>query len=240
MKDPQTGCMICGEELVYDQGTEAHQCYFCGKEKESNVTCPDKHFVCDQCHQSSAVDIIEKFCLGTDWTDPIRIANHLMDNQKISMHGPEHHFLVPAVLLSAYYNILGKNGLKRKKIYIAKQRSSQVPGGFCGSHGNCGAAVGSGIFTSVVTGATPLAIKEWQLSNLVTANSLRSIALSGGPRCCKRDSFIAIKEAMAFTAEHLEVEMITDDRLICRFSQFNRQCTGKSCEFHTLYQERSG
>jgi hypothetical protein len=32
------------------------------------------------------------------------MALNLMKNPQIKMHGPEHHFLVPAVLLAAYYN----------------------------------------------------------------------------------------------------------------------------------------
>jgi hypothetical protein len=28
-----------------------------------------------------------------------------MNSEQVPMHGPEHHFIVPAVLLAAYYNI---------------------------------------------------------------------------------------------------------------------------------------
>ncbi|VUT25840.1 MAG: hypothetical protein MOIL_01256 [Candidatus Methanolliviera sp. GoM_oil] len=55
-------------------------------------------------------------------------------------------------------------------------------GGFCGYHGDCGAAVGTGIFISLITDATPLSKHEWKLSNLMTAKSLLSIANHGGPR----------------------------------------------------------
>jgi len=65
------------------------------------------------------------------------------------------------------------------------------------------AAVGTGIFISLVTGATPLSRKAWRACNLMTARSLMSIASLGGPRCCKRDSYLAIREATNF----LETEM---------------------------------
>ena len=75
------------------------------------------------------------------------------------MHGPEHHFLIPAVLLSAFYNVSGEPGEKEKKIKQARKRAENVLGGFCGFYGDCGAAVGTGIFVSVITGATPLSQK---------------------------------------------------------------------------------
>jgi hypothetical protein len=45
----------------------------------------------------------------------------------------------------------------------------------------CGAGMGTGIFISIVTGATSLSIEEWRLSNLATAKSLLSISEHGGP-----------------------------------------------------------
>ena len=35
-------------------------------------------------------------------------------------------------------------------------RATDIKGGFCGFYGNCGAAVGTGIYVSIITGATPL------------------------------------------------------------------------------------
>jgi hypothetical protein len=53
----------------------------------------------------------------------------------------------------------------------------------------------------------PLSRNEWMLSNLLTADSLRSIAFAGGPRCCKRNTFLAIVEAVYFVKERLHIEM---------------------------------
>jgi len=64
-----------------------------------------------------------------------------MKNPKIKMHGPEHHFLVPAVLLSAYYNKKKDSRKKEDKIKEARKRAEKILGGFCGSHGICGAAM---------------------------------------------------------------------------------------------------
>ena len=85
------------------------------------------------------------------------------------MHGPEHHFLVPAVLLSAYYNKKKYSRKKEDKIKEARKRVKKILGGVCGSHGICGATVGTVIFISLITNATPLSEKERKLSNQITS-----------------------------------------------------------------------
>jgi len=225
------GCVVCGRELVYDTDYKPMTCFFCGKETGSNVSCPEGHFICDNCHASSANSLIEQFCIHTNLTDPVEISELLMRQAQIKMHGPEHHFLVPAVLLAAYYNISGDEAEKEKKIKIAHARASKIAGGFCGTHGNCGAAVGTGIFISLITGATPLSGKEWKYSNMATGRALLEIAEKGGPRCCKRDSFIAIQNVIKFLKEKFDFDMPAS-HAHCEFSSRNKQCTQGDCYYY--------
>ena len=132
------------------------KCAICGQEYDSNVSCEQGHFVCDSCHSLPANDFIARFCIASNAKNPIEQAITLMRDPRIKMHGPEHHFLVPAVLLSAYYNVTGETDKKEEKINLAQKRAISVLGGFCGYQGDCGAAVGVGIFVSVKTGSTPL------------------------------------------------------------------------------------
>jgi hypothetical protein len=178
------------------------------------------------------MDMIQDFCLRSEKTDPLELANELMSNRKVLMHGPEHHFLVPAALLTAYYNFTGETNSKKKMLIKARKRSGLVPGGFCGSHGNCGAAVGSGIFFSLISFATPLSSESWQLSNLMTSKCLYHVAMSGGPRCCKRDTYISIREAVDFLREYEGVTLPMNRDIKCTFSHLNKQCIGNKCEFH--------
>lgn len=152
------------------------------------------------------------------------------------MHGPEHHYLVPAVLLAAFIN-LNKDGNYNKSgaLRVAKLRAEKVLGGFCGTHGSCGAAIGTGIFMSIITGSTPLAEKEWQLSNTLTAKSLLAIAEKGGPRCCKRDSFIAISEALVFLRERFDTDLPAGE-IQCEFSHRNKQCKFEYCNYFKGYK----
>ncbi len=229
----RSGCAFCGKELRYMDRPEELPCVFCHGLFSTQAKCVEGHFVCDTCHSLSANDLIEHFTITNTSTSPLRMAIILMKSPSVKMHGPEHHFLVPAVLLSAFYNMQGESGKKEAKIRKARQRAEKILGGFCGFYGNCGAAVGTGIFMSLMTDATPLSRKEWRLSNLMTADSLRAIAQAGGPRCCKRDSFLAILEALRFVKDEFLVEMDAGPgKVECEFHDLNKECLKAECPFY--------
>ena len=148
--------------------------------------------------------------------NPVEIARKIMEDPYIYMHGPEHHVMVGAVLLTAYRNSGGDIDLK-EALEEMKERGSQIPGGVCGFWGCCGAGVSTGIYMSIVTGATPLAGRSWGLANRTTAKALEAIGELGGPRCCKRDTFTAIRKAAEMTAQELGVEMDCPAEIVCTF-----------------------
>lgn len=230
--DVKNGCLVCGKELKYFENKRKIDCFYCGNSFETLVTCVDGHFVCDRCHSLSANELIFKTCITSRERDPLKLAVNLMKNSKVNMHGPEHHFLVPAVLISSYYNNREEYNKKEKALIKARKRANQILGGFCGSHGVCGAAVGTGIFISVITGANPLSEKEWKLSNQITAKSLEKIAFYGGPRCCKRNTLLSIVGAVSFVEEQLDFEIPVDKSIICEFSDLNQECIEEKCPFY--------
>ena len=71
---------------------------------------------------------------------------------------------------------------------------------------------GTGIFVSLVTNSTPLSVGEWRLSNLMTAKSLLTIANHSGLRCCKRNTYLAIKEAVNFVKLNFDITIKTKKR----------------------------
>lgn len=230
--EQRTGCLICGRDILYSEESRDLACTICGEVVSTTAACEAGHFVCDRCHGLEAVDLIEQFCLTTELDDPIAIACILMRYPAVRMHGPEHHFLVPASLIAAYCNHRGEPGRKGELLARARERASRVPGGFCGTHGTCGAAIGTGIFVSLITGSTPLKRQEWSLSNQMTARSLMAIARHGGPRCCKRNSWLAIRTAVTFLEERFSVSLPVDGPVRCGFSEINRECLLKECPFY--------
>ena len=200
----------------------------------STAACPSGHYVCDTCHAASGAEVIERLCAASSSTDPVALATELMRSPAVAMHGPEHHFLVPAVLLTAFDNAWGATERKAADLAEARRRAARVPGGFCGTHGNCGAAVGTGIFWSIATGATPLSEVAWGQSNRITAGALLSIANHGGPRCCKRDTYLALALAMTDVERFAPGTPWTASAPRCEHSERNRQCRGERCPFHAV------
>ena len=228
----QINCLVCGAGLKYEDNYTKTRCHFCQEEFESNVMCINGHFICDKCHSSPANEVISQVCIDSESKDPIEIALGIMRHPKVAMHGPEHHFLVPAVLLSAYYNLKSEPDLKERRIKSAQRRARNILGGFCGYYGDCGAAVGTGIFISLITRANPLSKDEWKLSNLMTARSLFAVANIGGPRCCKRTSFLSLIEASAFLREHFSMALPVSKNVKCEFNSLNKECLADDCPFY--------
>jgi hypothetical protein len=228
-----SGCLICGDDLQYSEYLTKRTCFYCGVKKEANASCRRGHYVCDVCHNGTAIDLIERCCSSTDFVSPLALAMTLMKNPAVKMHGPEHHFLVAAVLLAAFHNRTNaEKGEVTEKIKEARKRAGEVKGGFCGFQGACGAAIGTGIFMSLVTGATPLSDRERKLSNLITAECLRVIAEKGGARCCKRESFLAIITAVEFVRREFGVVLPVEPPIPCAFTALNRECLRERCSFY--------
>jgi len=230
METHKSGCLICGKPLRYFDPAAKLKCGICGREFESDVFCEEEHFVCDGCHSQAGYESISRLALSTGSRNPLLIAREMMENNFINMHGPEHHYLVIAALLAAYKNSGGLIDLA-KLLSTARKRAEKVPGGICGFWGACGAAIGSGIFISLVTGATPLSVDEWRLANLMTSRSLDSIARNGGPRCCKRNTYLAILSAVDFVRENMGLSLERPEAPVCSFFGGNPNCRKRACVF---------
>ncbi|MBQ2824724.1 MAG: SAM-dependent methyltransferase [Clostridia bacterium] len=172
---------------------------------------------------------IASLCLLEKSKNPLEILLNLVNSLDCPVHNPVHHVLVGSALLTAYKNAGGDIDLE-KALEELKKRAEQVPGGACGYWGACGAGISSGMFVSIVTGSNPLKNEEWKLSNLMTAKSLGAIGEVGGPRCCKRNSYIAIAQAVKFAKENLSVEMELQ-KIKCTHYTQNSQCIGARCPF---------
>lgn len=228
-----TGCLICGAELLYSGQTSAVDCFVCGKICTGNAKCKNGHFVCDECHSVSAGKIIIKYCAQTVEVDPVKIANNLMDMSAIKMHGPEHHILVPCALIASYSNVIKiEQSEKLRMLEEAYKRGKTIPGGFCGFGGACGAGIGAGIFVSIIEKATPLSKNEWKLANEMTSIALKKISKNGGPRCCKRDTYIAIEAARDFIQKYKNITMPSAEKNLCNYSHKNKECTGINCIYN--------
>lgn len=181
-------------------------------------------------------DYITEKCLAFFAADvsssPMQMVQEIMNHQGFPMHCPEHHYLIPAVLLTVSRKVQGESiEILKKDLAEAQKRAKNVLGGFCGYYGTCGAAVGNGIYASILTDTNPHSIETWPLVNRIVADTLHDIAQINGPRCCKRNTFFAIRCAGNFVKEYFGFAIGGQEEIACTYSQKNEDCKYDECPF---------
>ena len=142
--------------------------------------------------------------------------------------------MVGAALLTAYQNAGGEVDLPAA-LGEMMNRGKSVPGGACGFWGACGAGLSTGMCVSILSKSTPLTNEPFALSHQMTSIALGKIGEIGGPRCCKRDSFLSVLAAIDFIEAHFRVTM-EKPRVACRYFARNPQCIGTRCPFFKANQ----
>ncbi len=180
------------------------------------------------------VSFIKKRCLEYTGNKPLELAVEIMNNPIIRMHGAEHHYLTPAVLLTVFNNLSKKypnlsEKLDELEVYI----NNNAPRTCSLEAGTCGAAIGSGVFfiNFMQEQFTPKELDR--LSNYIRTESIRQIDEIGLSRCCKRDTYISLMVASKVMRENLNLDIeISEPK--CTFSLRNKSCGMEECPFFNL------
>jgi predicted RNA-binding Zn-ribbon protein involved in translation (DUF1610 family) len=230
--DKKEKCLICDNKIYYSERHMSMQCAFCGEFFYTNSICKNRHYICDECHIKRAIESITQYCEKTTQKEAVAIAFKLMNDKWVRMHGPEHAFLVTAVLITAYKN-RGYNGKWSFEATLdeAKKRAMKIPTNSCAYWGCAGEAIGSGIFASLVLKASPISVSERANANMITSRVLEQIAVYGGPRCSKRESLIAILVSSQFTEEYWKKPLSDFQGVECIFFEKNTECIKGRCPF---------
>ncbi len=245
-------CEICGKPLIFltqeDSGKNggdgtpqspmesfSSKCYYCGKVFEAQIRCPDGHYICDSCHSKEALQILSEICSTTTLTDPYALATQILHHPQVKMYGPEHHIMVPAVLLTALKNYQQTHDTPFSPVGISEiqegiRRAEKVPGGWCGFYGTCGAAIGAGITLSVLLHATPSTDHPRSLANSATAQALRKIA-DNHEHCCKRSVYHAISAVLSILRKEFQVDLALPP-FACEFTLKNEKCEQTRCVYY--------
>lgn len=104
-------CLICKAPLTYLEADMMMECEICHKKENSKTRCVNGHYVCNECH-TQGLDRIIELCMTSASRDPISIIEQMMALPTCHMHGPEHHVMVGAALLTAYHNAGGDIDLR--------------------------------------------------------------------------------------------------------------------------------
>lgn len=227
-------CYVCGDELHKLSDAKEIHCDYCGKLKNIINHCNDGHYICNDCIETPITEHIKQQCLAYAGHDPIELAVKIMNSPIIKMHGPEHHFIVPAVLLTCLANKDGKTEQLPEKLAIAERRAKEETPNVCNySIGTCGAAIGTGVFLSIFMDREHQHDDAWSITNLIVADSLKLVAESDGPRCCKRDTYISLESAIYFLKDRFAVDLPISAAK-CTFSMRNRTCGHEECAYYNI------
>ncbi|MCF0136762.1 MAG: hypothetical protein HUJ66_00190, partial [Oscillospiraceae bacterium] len=211
-------------------------CAVCGGRFWAHEECENGHYVCDACHSAAGEDVLDLLCSSTE-KSPSTLMETLWKRSDIHLFGPEHHWLVPCVLLVCYRNCGGK--LPEDAVLTAFRRGRKVVGGSCGYWGACGAAIGLGIYFSILLGATPVNSEVWRIPQRITAECLEAIASLGGARCCKRTCRLAVDTAVKYTAENFGIELPVSWSP-CGYAMRNSICLRKKCPYYIKSEVKRG
>lgn len=163
--------------------------------------------------------------------NPIEIVKSIMHKDYISIHGPEHHFLDGAAFMVAYKNVKGDIDLDIALDMLAA-RTVKMPGGMCGNWGMCGSVASLASCLSIIHEVGPLSDNQYYADDMEYSSLvLNEMSKIGGPRCCKRNAFLSLSNAVKFVEKKYGIQMELED-IKCEFTDFNQQCIKERCPFY--------
>ena len=221
------GCMQCGSPLEYFTHDRPMACVFCGETSPANACCTQGHFVCDRCHIQDADTVVRRICLTSTETDMITLINAIRSHPAIPLHGPEHHFAVPGVIVATYRNLGGDVG--DADIMAAMDRGKGVPGGSCGFWGGCGAALGAGIGFGVILKSSPVTPTQRQMVQRLTGDLISGLGSIAAARCCQREIWSVLKKAAELSRRILPIALQAKGDTRYRQMHLNKECPGSAC-----------
>ncbi len=223
----ETGCLLCGEPLIYIQNSIEKKCEICGRIFSTNSYCLKGHFICDNCHQETPLILMNKYLFNTKEVDLIKLFITIKKQAKFPMHGPEYHSLVPGIILKCYQNNGGK--ISDNEIKMGIDRGRKIPGGSCGFMGICGVSTGVSIACSIIIKSTPLKGKERSIVLKINSELLKKYSKFNSGRCCQREAITGLKYFSKISKEITGIHIPADFKYICEQHSLNKECVGKKC-----------
>ena len=180
-------------------------------------------------------ELITAECMKTHSANPYEIFNRIAHKDFVNLHGPEHHVLDGACILTAFHNAGGNIDLCAA-LQKLMHEGLRMPGAACGLWGVCGAVTSIGAALAIIDGTGPLSTEDWGSHMEYTSAALARLAKTGGPRCCKRDAFSAMEQAVGYIKNRYGITLHLPS-IQCGFSLQNKQCLGKRCPYNISSDE---
>lgn len=219
----------------FDSGKQL-TCSRCGKSDFANISCPNGHYICDECHGKDVFDTIRELVINSKSSNPFEIAEILMGyHDRVPMLGCENAWIAAGALMAALKN-RGTIRISNEQIDEALNRTrKQAIGGYCGLTGVCGIAPAIGACFSVILGAACPKDQETAATMRVVGKIVNAIADQTGPCCCKNFVRTALTEAVPLAKEHLNVNLqLPAEKIICtHVDRHPHGCREEKCSYYS-------
>lgn len=235
MTSVHTKCLICGEEVCRGDVPIKARCDICGEEFVSYNYCRNGHHVCVECIGERLFPTLLNYYLETKSTNPVEIAEHVMNMPGFTLVGCKHYFVAALSLCAAYRNAGGVVADYTEIINLIIDRVKMLPDSMCRTGGVCGVPLAIGIAIQVM-GLT---------SKDVEARNKRSSELAGfcitkmfdekytgSTDCCKRNLYLCLQAAAVFIRNYYWVDLTLPEKIACPYAEENPRCNGSFCLYY--------
>ncbi len=208
--------MLCGTTLEYLANKTTVKCSYCGEKFTGYIVCPNGHYVCEGCHNNSAIYVIKQTCAVANSTNPIEIFEKICNSPDIPMLGCHHAFMAAWAFITAIKNE-GTMKVSDEMIEeIFTRTKQQAIGGYCGLTGICGIAPALGSCFAVILGSKCGMDREQKITMDVVVKIVEAIAELTGPSCCKAYARKALTIATDFLKDNLQIVLSSlETSIIC-------------------------
>jgi len=194
-------------------------CYHCGKKEVGNISCPNGHYICDECHGKDLYETVRDYIITTPSQNPFEIAEELMGYHNVPMLGCENAWIATGAFMASLKNHGGVTVTNEQIIEALNRTRKQAIGGYCGLTGVCGITPAIGACFSVLLGAGCPKDQETANTMKVVGRIVNAIGDQTGPCCCKNFVRTALREAIKSVNELLNVILPSaDETIICVYS----------------------
>ncbi len=228
-------CLVCSNELVYFDSGKELTCFYCGKTENTNITCPNGHYICDDCHGKGVFATVRDYVLKVESGNSFDIAETIMGfTDKVPMLGCENAWIAAGAFMAALKNE-GTITISNNQIdEVLRRTRKQAIGGYCGLTGICGIAPAMGACFSVLLGAACPKDQETAMTMKVVGKIVNAIADQTGPCCCKNFVRTALIEAVKLAEAYLNVSLpLYNDTIVCTHSERHPHgCRKNKCPYY--------
>ena len=224
--------MVCGATLAYHEKSVEVICNYCGESEHGHITCPNNHYICDNCHNRDAMRTIENIIFTTESSNPSTIAELAMSFPGLPMLGCHHAYIAGGALMAALKNEGIPQISNDEIVEIFKRSGKQAHGGYCGLTGVCGIAPAIGACFALLTGSKCSTNDEQRITMEVVSKVIRAITELTGPSCCKAYVRASLEVAIEFLRKNLDITLPTEQKTKCSHSaEHPHGCRESQCPY---------